>query len=65
MIIDIFNYLAGADFYVSCSKKDAAPLMPRHACCYGAIPIITSIPGLTSVFNENNSVQYENAEITI
>ena len=55
-VIDSLNFLAAADFYIACSVQEMGPLMPRHACSYGAIPVVTQIIGMKKLFNEKNSI---------
>lgn len=63
--VDIFSFLAAADFYIACSVQDIGPLMPRHACGYGAIPIVTQVTGMKKLFNQENAIIYTGAQDTI
>lgn len=64
-ITTTLSYLAAADFYISCSVEDIGPLMPRHAACYGTIPITTPIMGMRTIFNDENAIVYTDATETI
>lgn len=53
---DTVKYLAGADFYLAPSTMESSPLMPRHACRYGTIPLVRLAGGAGDVFNPENCI---------
>nr|DAI72167.1 MAG TPA: glycogen synthase [Bacteriophage sp.] len=56
--------LAGADFFLRPSRKEAGCLIPLTACKYGAIPIVTSVGGLADNFNNDNAIIINNGDIS-
>lgn len=54
--------LAGADFFLSPSKKEPCGLLPMNACRYGAIPITTLAGGLKDNMDSDIAIVIDSAD---